>query len=98
MNDLWTVNFISDENGGVILPLPEELMEKMLWKSGDVLECQLKGRDCLLVKNLSVQRIYASKLRRDLNTIIRKISTDAYPLNRVLIKKRCGKTITVSAV
>lgn len=98
MKESYTVKLVSDENGDIILPLPEELMEKMLWRVGDVLDFQLQGRDQLQVENKSIHSMYASKLRRDLNTVIRRINSQTDPLNRVVIKKRCGKTVTVRAV
>lgn len=94
----WTVKLLGAENGDIILPLPEELMEKMLWKNGDVLELRLQQNDCIFVNNLSVQCMYASKFRRNINTVIRKLNSEADPLNRVLIKKRCGKAVTVGVV
>lgn len=98
MTDSWTLKLIGDENGDIILPLPDALMEKMLWRVGDVLDFRLHERDQMRVDNKSVQSMYATKLRRDLNTVIRRINSQTDPLNRVVIKKRRGKSVTVRAV
>ena len=39
-----------DENGDAFLVFPEELMEEMGWKDGDVLDWQIKGDGFLLTR------------------------------------------------
>lgn len=98
MKDRWIVHLLRDENDDIVLPIPEELSEKLRWQVGDVLVVNSQGRESLRVENLSVKSMYASKMRRNLNTIIRKINSQTDPLNRVLIKKRRGKMVTVGFV
>ena len=98
MNETQTVQITHDESGDLILPLPKAVMEKMQWLVGDMLDFEPIGREGFSVKNLSVKTMYASRMRRNLNSIIRKINSETDPLNRVLIKRKCRKTSTFCAI
>jgi len=37
MVDKWTVTVEEDENGDLVLPLPNELLQELDWKIGDTL-------------------------------------------------------------
>lgn len=90
MNSTFSVKLSSDELGGVILPLPKELMEKLDWRIGDQLDLQRNSSGFINVVNLSVQTMYLSRARRDMSSLIRKLNRQNEPLDRVLIKRRMG--------
>lgn len=98
MKDSYTVQLVSDENCDVVLPPPDELMKKMRWQVGDVLDFKLQGRDQLHVVNYSIQSLYASKLHRDFNSIIRRLNSPTDPLNRVIIIRRYGRSVIERAL
>jgi len=47
-----TVELREDENGDLILPIPDEIIEQLGWEIDDLLEFQLDGDGCRII-NLS---------------------------------------------
>jgi len=39
----YTVELFEDDNGDLILPFPEELIEEVGWEDGDILEFKIEG-------------------------------------------------------
>lgn len=46
----WTVRIELDENGEEVLPFPEELINELGWKPGDVVTWRAEGNSWVLSK------------------------------------------------
>lgn len=55
MTTTWTVQTEEDENGNVILPIPEELMNEAGWLEGDELDFQVNSDGSCTITNISLQ-------------------------------------------
>jgi antitoxin component of MazEF toxin-antitoxin module len=52
MNNSFIVKLIEDENGDLILPIPEELSDSLGWEIGDTINFELSGNS-VIITNLS---------------------------------------------
>jgi len=46
----WLRCVEEDENGDCIINLPDELIERMGWKEGDILDCNVNDDGTILLK------------------------------------------------
>jgi hypothetical protein len=79
-------NIDTDEEGNQILDL-KSLIEQdgeIAWKEGDTLSFKVK-RGLTIMTNESFKKIPASRFKRDLTSISRKLQDTNHPLKRVLI-------------
>lgn len=53
----YYIELIEDENGDLILPIPEEVIETLDWKEDDLLTWDIKGNGIIL-QNLSDESNY----------------------------------------
>ncbi|MFX0209629.1 MAG: AbrB/MazE/SpoVT family DNA-binding domain-containing protein [Candidatus Hodarchaeota archaeon] len=53
----YYIELIEDENGDLILPIPEEVIETLGWKEDDLLTWDIKG-DGIILQNLSDESNY----------------------------------------
>lgn len=54
MNKSWTVTVEEDDDGNLILPLPEEMVNELGWLTGDVLDIDIDGEtNSIVVKNIT---------------------------------------------
>ena len=54
MNTSWTVTLEEDENGDIVLPLPEEMIKQLGWLTDDILDFVLNENDqSIIVTNLT---------------------------------------------
>lgn len=81
---------IKDENGDLIIPLPEELTIEAGWEYGDELEVKYSDSRIDLI-NLSMKKLPVSRFKRELKSLSRKLHSESDPLERVLVT-RCGKS------
>lgn len=86
----FTTEIEKDENGDCILLLPDGLLAELGWQLEDTLEIErIKNKQAFQVNNLSFLKMKPSKFKRNLTSIMRKISDNKHPLKRVKIE---GKT------
>ncbi len=75
-----------DEDGELILPLPDRMFEHYGWHIDDVIDVKTqRNKHILELKNLSLQRLKLSQFRRNLNSICKNISNPKHPLKRVIV-------------
>lgn len=54
----YTVTITEDENGDLILPIPDELCEDLGWNIGDTIEYSDEGDGSLLLFRVDEQRVH----------------------------------------
>lgn len=82
----WGCTLEADENGDLILPIPDDLWRELSWEIGDEVDFVAKPGELRIV-NLSMQTLPVSKLRRNFNGVLNKMESTDHPLNRVLISR-----------
>lgn len=56
INGCWDVTVEEDEDGNLILPLPEEMLKEADWREGDTLDWQDNGNKTFTIINISWQQ------------------------------------------
>lgn len=80
-----TVEF--DENGDWVVQIPDELLNDGRFREGDEIEIKpFKNRIELI--NLSCKTMAESVVRRNLNSLMRRLNDDNCHLNRILVTRR----------
>lgn len=82
----WVCTLEADENGDLILPIPDDLWRELSWEIGDEVDFVAKPGELKIV-NLSMQTLPVSKLRREFSGVLRKMKSTKHPLNRVLVSR-----------
>lgn len=77
----WRIE--KDESGDRLLIIPDEYSDE--FAVDDVVEFFNTRKGDYAFKNLSCFTVPASRLRRDLNTLQRKLTSDTNPLKRVVV-------------
>jgi len=49
----WTMKCEEDENGDIILPFPEDMLQQLNWQTGDILDFQPHDDDSFTIVNVS---------------------------------------------
>ncbi len=80
-----TVEF--DENGDWIVQIPDELMADGRFREGDEIEIKPFKNHIELI-NLSCKTMHESVVRRNLNSLMRRLNDDNCHLNRILVTRR----------
>ncbi len=82
----FTAKIKEDEEGELILPLPDHMFEHCAWHIDDVIDVRTgRNKQVLELKNLSLKRLKLSQFRRNLNSICNNILNPNHPLKRVIV-------------
>jgi hypothetical protein len=71
--------------GDHLFNIPIELITSGLFLEGDDVAFSIK-HNCITIKNLSCIQLRVSRFRRNINSIMKNITNNQHPLNRVLVK------------
>ncbi|TNC82803.1 MAG: hypothetical protein C9356_02740 [Oleiphilus sp.] len=88
--ETWKID--KDESGNPLLIIPDSLKDE--FAENDIIEFSPARKGIISFKNLTCITITASRLRRNLNSIWRNLSSDENPLSRVIVTLN-GKKIAV---
>ena len=75
---------VAGDNGKVLLPLPTDKPGEY-FEVGDLIEFKSLGSSSLEIANLSCKVLRPAKLKRELNSILRRLDDHHHPLKRCIL-------------
>lgn len=84
-----------DENGDLVLPLSEELLQRLAWEIGDELEVTAEDPPAFVVKNISAVRTELQAFTENPATMLSRLSDAATPDERLLLTNSQGDVVFI---